>query len=385
MNIEEMNIEEVETRISEIKDSIDSADVQALESMNEELGQLESRRKTLRDNAEIEMRAKVAEGTIETTTIETFKPQEERKMVDIKEFRNSKEYVNAYANYIKTGKDEEVRSLLTTNVGSGTIAVPDMVYDEIKTAWDKNEIMSLVRKVEFKGNLKVQFEISGTDAVVHTEGSAAVAEEELTMGIVTIVPAFIKKWISISDEVMSLAGEDFLRYIYAELTMKIVKKMADTLVAKIAALPQVATATSPMAAKITLAPALGTIAAAVANLSDEATKPVIIMNKLTLSDFKSAQYNGNYGIDIFEGLDIKFNNSLPAYSAAGVGEVYAIVGDLDEGAIANLPNGDDVKFTFDDVTLATEDLVRVIGKEYAGLEVVSNKAFTLIAKPQENG
>lgn len=388
MNIEEMNFEQVELRISEIRNSIESADVEALESMNSELDRLEERKKALKDEAiaHAEEARKIAEGEI-GETIKTFDDLEGRTMVDIKEFRNSEAYVNAYAEYIKTnkGNEEELRALLTTNVGSGTIAVPDFVYDEIKTAWESEEIMSLVKKVNLKGNLKIQFEIGGTEAVFHTEGTGPIDEETLTMGIVTLIPSFAKKFISVSDEVVSLAGEAFLRYIYSEIAYKIAKLLADTLVAQIAALPQTATATSPSAAKIALAPALGTVATAVANLSDEASQPVIIMNKLTWAAFKEAQYAGNYGVDIFEGLAVKFNNSLPAYGTANAGAVYMIVGDLGQGAIANFPNGDDVDFKFDDITLATSDLVRVIGKEYVALGVVADKAFTLVSKPTSVG
>lgn len=301
--------------------------------------------------------------------------------MDIKELRNSKEYVDAYAEMIKTGKDEEVRKLLTENVSGGTIAVPELVYDVVKTAWDNEEIMSLVNKVELAGNLKVNFEISGTDAVIHTEGGDAVTEETLTEGIATIVPAFVKKWISISDEVMAMRGEAFLNYIYRELAHKIAKKMADQLVTLIAALPQTATATSPAAAKITTAPAMGTVAAGIANLSDEASNPTIIMNKLTWAEFKTVQYANGYGVDPFEGLKVVFNNTLPAYSAAGAGDVYMIVGDLGQGAIANFPEGDGIRFTFDELSRKKEDLVEVLGKEYVGLGVVANKAFTLVAKP----
>ena len=78
--------------------------------------------------------------------------------------------------------------------------------------------MALVNKTEFRGNLKIGFEISGGEATVHTEGGGAVNEEELILGIVELVPASIKKWIAISDEVYDLRGEAFLRYIYDELT-----------------------------------------------------------------------------------------------------------------------------------------------------------------------
>lgn len=380
MEISTMNFEEIEARISQIKEELNApkADIDALTT---EVDALEARKAEL--TAEVEERnalaAKIASGE-DAVVVKNF-DQEERKTMDIKELRNSQKYIDAYAEMIKTGKEEEVRALLSENAADGTIAVPDLVYDIVKTAWDKNEIMSLVTKTELAGNLKVNFEISGTDAVIHTEGSGSVTEEELVEGIATIIPAFVKKWIAISDEVMAMRGQAFLNYIYDELTHKIVKKMADQLVALIAALPQVATATSPDAAKITTAPAMSTVAEAIANLSDEASNPVIIMNKLTYSAFKAVQYGNNYGVDPFEGLAVKFNNTLPAYSAATAGQVYMIVGDLGQGAIANFPEGDTIRFTFDELTRKKDDLVEVLGKEYVGLGVVACKAFTLVAKP----
>ena len=67
-------------------------------------------------------------------------------MKTVEEYRNSKEYINAFADYIKTGKADECRALLTTNVGdAGEIAVPDFVYNIIKTDWTKSQIMALAR------------------------------------------------------------------------------------------------------------------------------------------------------------------------------------------------------------------------------------------------
>lgn len=381
MDIKEMTIEQVEARKAELMSSVESAnDNETLDSIENELTALEERKAEIARvaaDAEETRRLAAEEGEVISILI----PQEGRTMKTMAEFRNSAEYVDAYAEYVKSGDETELRALLTENVEDGTIAVPDFVLDVVKTAWDKNEIMSLVNKVSIKGNLKVNFEISGTDAVVHTEGSGAVTEEELDEGIVTLIPAFIKKWISVSDEVLAMRGEAFLRYIYEELTMKIVKKIADQLIALIAALPASATATSVSAAKITSAPAMATVAQAIANLSDEASNPVIVMNKLTWSNFKAIQYANGYGVDPFEGLKVVFNNTLPAYDSASANAVYMIVGDFGQGAIANYPDGESVKFVFDDKTLATSDLVRVIGKEYVAVGAVANKAFTLVAKP----
>jgi HK97 family phage major capsid protein len=377
----EMTIESLEERKAELVASLDNegADLDAIE---EEVRAIKTEMET-RKQAEAkknEVRSLVASG--EGEVIKKAE-SEERGMKDIKEFRNSKEYMDLFAEYIKTGKDEELRgALLTTNAENGTIAVPDMVYDIVKTAWDRNEIMGLVTKTEVKGNLKVNFEISGGEATIHTDGSGAVDEEELVEGIVTIVPAFVKKWKSFSDEVMAMRGEAFIQYIYDELAYRIIKKMADALVGQIAGLPQTATATSVSANKITSAPAVGTVAEALGQLSDEATNPVVVMNKASWSKFKAQQYANGYSVDPFEGFEVHFNNSLPAYDTATAGQVYAIVGDFGEGTIANFPNGEEIQYTFDELSRKKEDLVEVLGKVYVGLGVVADKSFTLIAKPE---
>lgn len=296
------------------------------------------------------------------------------------EIRNSKEYINAYAEYIKSGDDAECRALLTENV-SGTVPVPEFVYDEVKTAWDREGIIRRVRKAYLKGNLKVGFEISSNGATVHTEGGDAVAEETLVLGVVNLVPKSIKKWISVSDEVYDLRGEAFLRYIYDELTYQIAKKAADELIAKIEACGTVSTTTCPGVPKITAnSIAMGTVAAAIGNLSDEAARPVIMMNKATWAKFKAVQYANGYGADPFEGLDVEFNNTIKAFDVATTGETYAIVGDLDQGALVNLPNGSEIEFKFDDKTEMAKDLIRILGRMYAGIGVVAPGAFVKITK-----
>ena len=374
-------LEEIQERKVALRDEIEGLeDLDKAEEIKEEIDALNEEEKQIEEAQEAE---KVVEA-LENNDVETksklvsIEKKEEIKM----ETRNSKEYINAYAEYVKTGKDEEVRALLTENVDGGTIAVPDFVLDEVKTAWDNNELLSLVRRMNVRGNLKVQFEISGTAAVVHTEGAYAVSEEELVEGIVELKPASIKKWISISDEVMDMRGEEFLRYIYDELTYRIAKKAADLLVEKIVALDTTATSTAPSVAKVNAAPAVGTIASAIANLSDEAANPTIVMNKLTWAAFKNAQYANGYGVDPFEGLRVVFNNTLPAYSAASANACYAIVGDFGHGAIANFPNGEDIVIKLDTLTKKKEDLVEILGREYVALGVVADKAFVQVCKPE---
>lgn len=380
MELKEMCAEELQTRMAEIRTAVDAedADLDALETEARAIkAELETREAEEAKKAEI--REKLAAGELKTEKIEENR-SEENKMSNA-EIRDSREYIDAYAEYIKTGDDTECRGLLTENVSGGTVPVPTFVYDEVKTAWDREGIIRRVRKSYLKGNLKVGFEISATGATVHTEGGDAVAEETLVLGIVTLQPKSIKKWISISDEVYDLRGEAFLRYIYDELTYQIAKKAADQLVASIEACSTVSTTTCPSVKKVT-ASAIGmaTIASAIGSLSDDAANPTIMMNKATWAKFKAVQYANGYGADPFEGLDVEFNNTIKSFDAATTGETYAIVGDLEQGALMNLPNGEEIQFKFDDTTLMTSDMIKVLGRMYAGIGVVSEGAFVKITK-----
>lgn len=378
MEIKEMTIEQLEERKAAIVAELDApeADLDALEaearSIKEEL---EARAAEEAKKAEI--RSAVANGkgeVIEKPIIE------ERKTMTNNEIRNSDAYINAFAEYIKTGDDAECRALLSENA-SGTVAVPELVYGIVKTAWEREGIMSRVRKAYLKGNLKVGFELSADPAYIHTEGSGAVTTENLVLGTVSIVPESIKKSIQISDEALDLRGSEFLQWVYSELAYRIAKKAADTLVGKIVAAGTASTSTAvgvPIVTATTVS--MGTIASAIAQLSDEAANPIIIMNKLTYPVFKSVQYANGYGADPFEGLTVVFNNSLTAHAAATTGVCYAIVGDLGEGALANFPNGEDISFKFDDTSLADADLVKITGREYVGLGVVGPKAFVKLVK-----
>ena len=377
-----LDIEQIEERSAELVTEIDKAEThEAMDSINDEIAALEERKAQIK--LEIEERKRDIEAVVkgQGDVIEKVEERTEKTM----EIRNSKEYIDAYAEYIKTGNDMECRKLTTENDttpnGTGTVAVPEFVYDIVKTAWEKEGIMSLVRKSYLKGNLKVQFEISGSDAAIHAEGDTAVSEETLVLGIVTLVPQSIKKWVSISDEAYDLRGEAFLRYIYDELAYRIAKKAADTLIAKIEACGTVSTTTCPGVPKMTASSvSVGSVAQAMALLSDEAANPVVIMNKVTWGAFKAAEYAGSYPVDPFEGLPVIFNNKVKAFSAATTGETYAIVGDLGHGALANFPNGEGIAFKFDELSRKKEDLIEVLGREYIGLGVVAPNAFVKIVK-----
>ena len=382
--LKEMTLTEVEERLAELDSLVETSEsAEDIEKMTEEVRALNERKVELADLEERKADAKALEenkAEDKVTIVEERK--EERKMVDVKEYRNSEEYINAFAEYIKTGKDEEVRALLTTNVGAaGEIAVPDFVSDTIKTDWLASEILGEVQRISVKGNFKQQFELTAGDAVIHNEGSGAVSEEELTFGTVTLIPESIKKWKSVSDEVMDMKGQSFLEYITKELSYRITSKAEDILLDKIVALGTSATSTAVNAKVVKAGAALGTIALALGQLNAEAKNPVVVMNPATKAAFKAAVYAGQFNADPFEGLKVVLTNNLPAVGSASENDTYAIVGDFKFGALANFPGGEQIQIKIDDKTNMKADLVDILGREYVALEPVACRAFVKITKP----
>ena len=389
-----MRLKEIEARMAELDNIVSSSeDIEEVKKAVEERKALESEKATLIEEAkkeeerqaqeEVEKRAADAALLSHNPGLATIIEEKrgEIKMNDAVEIRNSKEYINAFAEYIKSGDDTEVRSLLTTN-GGGTVAVPQIVLDEVKTAWERNSILNLItNKFEAEGNIAQQFEISGDDATIHIEGSGAVSEEALSLGIATLVPDEIIKWIDFSKSVYAMRGEAFLRYIYREISHKIMKALVKKLIQQIIALPSSANSTTPSAAKIKKAAAVGTVAEAYANLCDDADNPVVVINKLTHATMKAAAYANGYSVDPFEGLDVRYNDTLPAYDSALENDVWMIVGDFGYGCVANFPNGQVPDVTIDMLTKKKSGMIEACGDLLGGAIPCACKAFTLVTKP----
>lgn len=381
MDFKDMTIEELEARQAAIVEELDTAE--DLDALEEEARSIKEELETRKNNEakKAAIRSSVAMG--EGVKVRDF-VQEVKKEMSPEEVRNSKEYIDAFARYIKTNDDSECRAILLSKnaAANGQVPVPTYIEGRVRTAWERNGLMELVRKTYIRGNVQVGFELSATGAVVHAEGADAPTEETLTFGIVSMVPQSIKKWIRISDEAIDLGGEEFLDYVYDEITYQIAKAASNQLIALIKAAPAASTATAAAVASISGAPGLAIVAQAIANLSDDASNPAIVMNKLTYADFIAAQTQASYAADPFFGLPVIFNNSLDAYSAAEGGEEWLIVGDFGYGAQANFPNGDEITIKYDDLSEAQSDLVKLVGREYVALGVVAPNAFVKVTKAE---
>lgn len=384
MNIEEMKHDDIQLRLREIETEM-TADDADLEKLSAEVDALQAREASLKARAESlkELRTRVAGAQAKIIDSTKSAAEERKEGKQNMEFRNTKQYIDAFAEYVKTGDDTEVRSLLTEN-GGGDIQIPDFVADKIEAAWQNDKIMQRINRVFVKGNYTVGFEISGTDAVIHVEGTEAPAEETLTLGKVTLVASNVKKWLSVTDEVMDLKGQAFLDYVYDEIQYKIIKKAAQIVLSKIIAAALDAGATLPFVATLQADLSATTVVNAVSGLTaDEASDLVAIMTRKTYAALRGLQISSGSNVgDVFDNIETitVAEDALKDYDTdITAGQPYMIVGDLD-GVTANFPNGDEVKFVFDEYTLAPEDMIRIIGRLFVGIDVTKPGFFTVVTK-----
>lgn len=146
MELKEMTVEQLEERKNAIVAELDNegADLDALEaevrSIKEEL---ETRANE--EAQKVEIRKTVAD--IKAPVVVEKVDEEKREMKTVEEIRASKEYALAYFRAIVNNDETEARSLLSLNASSGgQIPVPEMLDDEIRTAWEENKVLGLVKQ-----------------------------------------------------------------------------------------------------------------------------------------------------------------------------------------------------------------------------------------------
>ena len=377
MKFDEMTVEELEARQAEIAGM--STEEATTEEIDARAAELEAIRDELQARANAAAMAEAERQAVAEGAGETKEEVREEKRMENLEMRNTPEYVNAFADYIKTGNDHECRTLLTETV-SGTVPVPAFVEDIVKTAWEKNELLSRISKTNFRGNLKVPFEKAADGAYVHTEGTTGLTEENLEIGIVTLTPNNIKKWIRISDEVVAMGGESFVRYIYEEITYRILNKLVSELVAKVVAADASNGATSIGVPVLKQAPGVMTIADATSKLSEDARDLCIVINRLSEQSFNAAFAQANFAIDPYAGLPRIYTSALGAYSTLSENGVYGFVGDL-SALQANYPEGEGIVIKWDDLSEAEDDLVKIVGRQYVGYGITAPGKLVKLTKP----
>ena len=372
-------MQEIETRKAQILEEMnqEGADLDALKKEMEELRENAQQIRDTAAKAE-ETRKAIAEGAAGVVIGETRKAEKATKTLD--EVRGSKEYLEAYARYLVSEDEKECRALLTENAAAnGQMPVPTLVDTIIRTAWEKDMILSRVRKTTFKGNVKVPFERAADDAYEHGEGTTAITEEDITLGVVELKPKMIKKFIRLSDEIIATGGEALVTYIYSELAHKIIKKLSALAIADIAGASTSHSSSAIGIPKIEGSPDLSVVVNAEAELTDEAENVVVIINRKTSAAFHQAKVAGNFAVDPYDGLTVLYSSALPAYSTASDNAVWMIVGDL-YGEQVNYPEGEGIIKKWDDLSEAEADMVKVHGRQYAGHKVTGPGMFCNVKK-----
>lgn len=382
MNNTYNEVDEIITRAKAIEEEMtqDGADIEAL---TKEADELIARKK------EIIAERAAAEQAILAGAGETISEhQENTQMEEIKITRDSQEYVEAYGEYKRTGDDTIVRSLLKSeNAENGTVAVPTVVEEAIEKAWKEDQILSKVKQSSYKGNLEVNFFIDGDAAIVHAEGAAdPIADEDLDLGIRTLVPIAIKKNLPVTRQALKLRGAAFLDFLKDEVYDAIVYKAGGELLNDIKSAPTTSTASMPGVPKVTTDSgatdplSLSLLVEAQGVLSARAKNKVWIMNPQTKAYCKALAIANNYAIDPFDGIPVIEDDRLPAYTSAQAGDTYIILGDLSYGARANFPDGKDVEILVDKMTNKKKNVVDIFGEMFLSIGICQQNAFVKIAK-----
>lgn len=373
-----MDASELEARAKELAKESESATVERMAEIGKELDAIEERKAAL----EIQKRAAAAVAGGAGQPIGQPSPKAEKKT--LKEVRDSQEYIEAFAKYVRTNNDRECRALLTANVeeigdNSGPVPVPTFIEERIRNAWERDEIWSRVRKVFVPGNHQVGFEISATDAVWHEEGTDAPTEEQIILGIVTMVPKNIKKWITVSDEVLALGANDLLVYLYDEMTYKIIRFASQQVMARIDAAPAASTSVAvgvPVSTYTGTNPTTADIINAKALLKGDVRDIVVVCSRETEAAVKVAALGAGFAYDPFDGSEV-VHFDFPVSTTTKM-----VIGDL--GAVlANLPEGDNITFKYDDLSLAEQDLVKIVGRMMAAIAVTEPGALVKV-QPAES-
>lgn len=371
-----MTVEEMRNELKEVRAKIDTATAEdmvgLIDRADELIAGIAEARAVEDEKKEKEARSQAA---AMLTAGADLKPIEERG-VSTMEVRAKDEYLIAYNDYIKTGgKDDAVlRKLLTTGVETGTVPVPVIVDEIVNNNWDSNEFLSHITKSEKKGVMKYTWEVSATDAAEHKEGAEAVAEEDLKLGVGQFADTMLKKWISVSDEAINMNGV-IVDYLYDEITHKLnagAVKLACQAVVKAAT---DSAEKAPSVSEITVTePGATDWISAIGELAGGAENPVVVTSRKYAAAYKIKALEANYVQDPFDGLEV-----VTVDQAVLGDDIIGFVGDLSKIHM-NFPGGIEPELIFDPYSMATEDLVRIIGKLQVGYAIVADKAFTRIKK-----
>lgn len=397
---------EIAEAITEKRNQFEKSDVETRDSLLNEVDTLTKEASEIDAKiAEIEeIRTQFEEQEKRMSLFESVKPEkvEERSKAKKTDLLDSKEYKEAWVESIKRNddrivekvlRDDPVYGMATTN---SNVPVPTIWQSYVETAWERyGKFSRLVTKSYIKGNISIPYESSATGAVVHDEGASAPTEESIVLGSIELKPAMIKKWISVTDELMAMTADEFMQYLADELVYRVVLKL-DTGIINGA----LDSSNKGVVGIVGNSNVDNYSKALSFNVVNEAIAGLVTFENLTLAINPATFFKNFMGLTDLQGRPIyqiatdntgkpqyyvngircEFTQALPAYDDATANQKWAVVGDF-RGYRLNLPEGETVRTLFDPYTLATQDKARMIGRLFAAGNVVRLKHFATISVP----
>ena len=366
------------------------------EGIDEEIKDLEEQRSTFKAQEE---RMSLSANLTKT------KIEERKNQMEINDVLNTKEYEQLYADMIRGRVDEkEVRSFLQKrtdpdpglSTATTNIPIPVLMQGFVETAWYTYGKFSRIVGESFEpAIIKIPVESAASGAAWHTESGDAPSEEYITLSQILLQPKTLKKWISLTTELMAMSPEDFLQYVADELVYRIILALDEAIINRTDLNGEGVIGIVGNANTETLSAALDF------NVINEAVSElvtfedlVIALNPKTffknfmgLTDqvgnpiFRVVHDNENRAQYYLSGYRVEFTQALPAYEDADPGDAYAVVGNFRRGYRLNYPQGRNVITLVDPYSKAPEDLVRMIGRLYVAGNVVKPKHFVELKVP----
>lgn len=222
--IRTLSIEDVEKRMNEIR-SIDLDKAENIEELTKEVDALTERRNALKADASAkkELRAKIANGAVQTTVIE--KPKENRTMTLTKEnYRASEEYRSAFLNNLMGRQLNEEQRAAFALAGVDPVIPESMQTSIITKVKEYAPILSEITLLNVNGTVKFAVEGTVAGADLHTENAEITASTD-TLVEVTLSTYEVTKLVQISDSVRTMTINAFESWLIDNLSESIAIKI----------------------------------------------------------------------------------------------------------------------------------------------------------------
>lgn len=298
MEIKDMMMEDVEKRMSEVKEAlkVPEADLDALEA---ELDQLEARKKEIKEAAE-KRAAELAEIAADPIT----KPvKEEEKMPEKRFGIETKEYRDAFMATLVGKATEEQRAIMADNSAYGDGMALPVALDE--AIWDQiNEAHPILADVAtLRSGIAIKVTQMSPAPISKKMDSATNTEQTFTSAEVVLVGADYHAFVTLSYAEAKMSQGAMEEFLEKEVADAIGEALAKDVFARIlsdAGSGQKVTSTSDMLADVKAAMALAT----------KANKPVIYAPSTAYYEIVADIKNGSpYNIGHTVGCEVKLDNA----------------------------------------------------------------------------